>query len=175
MENNEFGVQLDVARFVKDLQTSVLDQISALKDDTERAVTDAGAALELSAALEYRAQDVLQTPERVERSMESLLDALEGLKEESRKVALEVARTRMMAGINQVCSRLLCLAILGSICNSGDREKRDSCLEQVSQVLKYWQDSAEQAAAMERIEQMDPLANQLASRYLTLQEKLTQT
>ena len=101
MEGNE-----EIKEMIKLVQTSLHDQISALKSDVNRAVGDSETVLEISATLEKSMQLFVSGKVQLDKLVETNSKMIQLLQSEIQDTQLDLKRVRMIAGTNNYCFNL---------------------------------------------------------------------
>ena len=157
-------------RILKSMQTSLHDQINALKSDVQRAVGDADTAVEISATLEKNLHELESGKYQMDEALEKQTKALDAIVKIIEMTTFAIKQTRILTGMNQVCLRLCILGIMKAMGVAPLQKLR--CLELVSGLLKIHDDFTQKIAEATEVEQLESLANQFIPQYIDIKSKI---
>jgi hypothetical protein len=101
MEENE-----ELKRIIKLVQTSLHDQVNALKNDVNRALGDSETALEISATLEKSLESFKSGEIQLKELVETNSKVIQLLQSEIQDSYLDIKKIRMITGIDNFCFSL---------------------------------------------------------------------
>ena len=93
----------DIKKMIAHMQTSLHDQVSALKEDVSKAIGDSGAALELSAELEKSINSLSSEKGQLEKQIQMQGHISRGLLQQIEAIQIESKKARVIAVIDGIC------------------------------------------------------------------------
>jgi len=146
----------DMQRILRNMQTSMYDQMNALKSDVQKAVGDADAAVEISANLEKN------------------VNALESMQEKIKNLAFDSTKTAILDSINHDFLILSMLGIMRVITagTKNDKDKQIQILEQMLKLIKTNSNSVDEIRDATEVKQLESLCTQIDDKYNDIKKSL---
>ena len=155
-------------RQLKAVQTSLHDQIGAVKADAEQAKSDVDTVLQLLASVEPHIHESATQKEIIEE-LEAKVQALAQVANLMSSHTVKIATARMLAGVSTICSRLACTAVVMMIARVAEQESPFEPLQKLLAVLQMWDDVTLRVAAAETVDQLQTIQGQFQSEYMDIQ------
>ena len=162
----------EIERFLKIMQTSVHDQISALKEDVKKVADDSQAALEICAELERSVNINPSDKQLVKRLSDIVNNILKYSAKDAADNELEFSRLRMLFGINHLFSRLSTFSLTTLRLCSDDPKTLSSRIRLMLQIVGFWDDTFDKINSAEEEADLLPIGEECVKKYMALQSKI---
>ena len=162
----------EIARIIKSMQTSVHDQISALKADVQKATGDSQAALEICAELERSVNISASDKQRIQQLSDIVRKIIDISSKEATDNDLNFRRLRILSGINHLCWHLSVMAFIKLRVCSDDPKIMFSCIEPLSRLRDLHADFTDKVKSAEKTDDLIPVGEEFADKYLALQDEI---
>jgi hypothetical protein len=168
MENEE------IQKMIRSIQTSLHDQIGALKSDFHKTEGDVDTALEISATLEKTIHELESGKYKIDELLKNQASVLEYMKKVLKYHSFEIIKAEMLTSINYTCSRLFVLGILSMILagEQNNINKQTKLLQLMLNLIDLYDDCVKGTLDATEDEQLKPLFTQFDNKYNELKEEL---
>jgi cob(I)alamin adenosyltransferase len=164
----------DMQKMMRSIQTSLHDQISALKSDFHKTEGDVDTALEISATLEKTIHELESGKYETDELLKSQTSVLEYMQERLKTQAFEIIKAEILTYINHACSRLFVLGLMKAIAVGAQNDigKQTKLLQLMLDLIDLNDDCIQRTLDATEAEQLNPLFTQFDDKYNELKEGL---
>jgi molybdopterin converting factor small subunit len=161
----------EIKRMINLVQTSLHDQVSALKSDVQRAVGDSEAALEIGATLEKTINELKSEKIQQSELVNGLRDTLEILKDKIKSDSLQFRRLQTLAGMSHLCWHLSMRMLIMAIPRKEDEQSLLHYLKQLLDLIATYEDFYKKVKEATTVKETESLVLEFADRYFAMQNK----
>jgi hypothetical protein len=162
----------EMQKMIKSIQTSLHDQVSALKSDVQKAVGDADTALEISATLEKTIHELESGKYEIDKLIQGQTNVLKLMSEGMQEIRFATRKVRVLTGMNHICLSLCTIGIAKTLATPNNVDKQRKYLEQVLKLLKIHDDFALKIDNATEVEQVNSLGEHLLDKYMDVQSAI---
>ena len=162
----------EITKIIKSMQTSVFDQISALKTDVQTATKDSQAALEICAELERSVNVNASDKQRIQQLSDVVHKIVDISVEEATDNELNFKRLRFLSGVHHVCWHLSVLALMKLRICSGDPKNLYLCLQPLLRLRDLYDDISVRVYSVKNVNDLIAVGEEFADKYLVLQDEI---
>jgi hypothetical protein len=161
----------EIKKIISSMQTSLHDQISALKADVQKAVGDSDAALEISATLEKTINKLTSEKIQTGELAKDLVGTLKIIEAKEKRDFLNFRRLQMLAGMSQLSWNLSMRMLVVAILRREDEQKQLYYFEQLLALVKICKDFSTKILDATTVEEEDSLWLEFSNRYFAIQDQ----
>jgi len=161
-----------IIRIMKAIQTSVHDQINALKADVQKVTEDSQTALEICAELERSVNVSVSDKQRIQRLSDAVRNIIDLSVREATDNALNFNRLRILSGFNYLCWHLSIFAFIKLRLCSDDPNVLYSCIEPLFRLQDLHNDLSAQVMSAKKVNDLITIGEEFADKYIALQDEI---
>jgi len=159
----------EIERVIRAMQTSVHDQLGALKADVQKVTSDSEAVLEICAELERSVNVDGPDKQRIQHLYDTVHSIVDISIREARANDLNFRRLGMLSGMNHLCWHLSVLTFMKMRVCADDPKALFSCVEPLFRLRHLYDDISARVKSAEKTDDLIPIAEELADKYVALQ------
>jgi hypothetical protein len=160
----------EIEKVLRIIQTSMHDQISGLKVDTQKAMKDAQAALEICAELEQNVNANTSDKERIKTLSDIVTKIAKTSKEEAENNSFYFSQIRMLSGINYIYCRLsMQILVFFKFCST--QKEIDQCLELLYKLQRLHDSIDEQIYSAMNTDDLQVLGENFIKNIMIIQKE----
>jgi len=162
----------EIARILKGMQTSIHDQISALKADALKATEDSQAALEICAELEQSVSIEASDKQRIQQLSDTVRNIIDISIKEAKDYDLNFKRLRMLSGMNHLYWYLSVLALIKLRVCSNDPATMYSCIQPLFALRDLYDVTSDKVNSAGKTDDLISVGEEFAKKLLALQDEI---
>ena len=162
----------EIAKIIKGIQTSMHDQINALKIDAQKAREDSQAALDICAELEQSANVTASDKQRIQQLSDIVHQIIDISIKEATDYDLNFNQLRMLSGMNHLYLHLSVLTLIKLRICSNDPSVMYFCLQPLFALHDLYNHSSDKVRLAKSTDDLVSVGEEFANKLLALQEEI---
>jgi hypothetical protein len=162
----------EVEKYIKAMQTSLYDQISGLKTDTQTVAEDTQAALEICAELERNVNVNASDKERIKQLSNIVQKIVEISAQEAKDNELSFIRIRILSGINYMYSRLSILNLIKLRLCSDDPKEMYLCIQPMFKLMELRDSVRDKLDSARSVQEIKDISDEFSENFMAIQKEI---